>query len=132
MNAMKSLTPKRRLVLDIIESSVRPLSSQEIHMLREESLNLATVYRTLTYLEKNNLIEAFSLFSESRGTVRYYFRRNHPHLHFFFCRSCQSFTPFHDCTFSQEAREEIEAKYQHKIESHVLYFTGICRACQLS
>ncbi|MBW1635606.1 MAG: transcriptional repressor [Deltaproteobacteria bacterium] len=127
---MKSLTPKRRLVLDVIESSAHPLSSQEIYLLKEGSLNLATVYRTLTYLEKNNLIEAFSLFSESVGTVRYYFRRNHPHLHFFFCKSCHSFTPYHDCTFSQQAREEIEKKYEHQIDSHVLYFTGICRECR--
>ena len=127
---MKSLTPKRQLVLDIIESSDQPLSSQDIFSLKEEDLNLATVYRTLNYLEKNNLIEAFSLFSESRGTVRFYFRKSSPHLHFFFCQRCHHFTPFRDCSFSQKAQEEIEAKYQHKIQSHVLYFTGICRACQ--
>ena len=127
---MKSLTPKRRLVLDLIESSAHPLSSQEIHVLKEGSLNLATVYRTLIYLEKNNLIEAFSLFTETQGTVRYYFRKDHPHLHFFFCTSCYSFTPFHDCTFSHQAREDIEAKYEYQIDTHVLYFTGICRECR--
>jgi len=127
---MRPLTPKRQVVLDVIESSDYPLSSQEIFAMREEHLNLATVYRTLNYLEKNNLIEAFSLFSEPRGTIRFYFRKSHPHLHFFFCNKCQTFTPFRDCVLSQNTREKIEAKYQHEILSHVLYFTGICRDCQ--
>lgn len=127
---MSGFTPKRQLVLEIIESSDCPLSSQEIFARRKGEINLATVYRSVNYLEKQNLIEGFSLFSESKGSVRFYFRKRRPHLHFFFCGRCHSFTPFHDCIFSRQSRAEIEEKYQHKIQSHVLYFTGLCRDCQ--
>jgi len=112
---MRPLTPKRQIVFDIIESATLPLSSQEIFAMKREYFNLATVYRTLNYLEKKNLIEAFSLFAESKGTVRFYFRKSHPHLHFFFCRRCQSFTPFHDCLFSEKTQKGIEAKYKHNV-----------------
>jgi Fur family transcriptional regulator, ferric uptake regulator len=126
---MVKLTPKRKQIMEVINSSDLPISAQQIHKcMPEGSLNLATIYRTLVFLETNHLIEAFSLFSGSKGTVRYYFRVQNPHLHFLFCQECQLFTPYHDCSF-QKNRTSIEEKYQYQIHSHVLYFSGVCRDC---
>lgn len=122
------ITPKRKQILETINNSAMPLSAGQIHELLGQKPNLATVYRTLNFLEANNLINGFSLFSSDKGTVRYYFRNQNPHLHFLFCRECHGFTPYHDCFFA-ENKKDIERKYKYKIQTHVLYFSGLCDNC---
>jgi Fur family transcriptional regulator, ferric uptake regulator len=122
------LTKKRQVVLDTIDQSQLPITAQDIFASLQSQMDLATVYRTLTYLEQARLIEGFAMNSNSQGAMRYYYRLEHPHRHFLYCEECNQFTPFEDCVLAS-SKKKIEKKYKYKINTHVLYFTGVCGEC---
>ena len=121
------MTNKRKEILAAVSSSEIPLSAAAIHA-RLGTMDLATVYRGLHYLEKNDFITSFHFTCETRGGERYYFGSEAGHLHFFHCRRCHIFIPIEECgIFSVE--KEVEKRYAVNIENHILHYTGCCGKC---
>jgi Fur family ferric uptake transcriptional regulator len=122
------MTKTRLAVYETLQGSEVPLSAAEIYKRIPMNLDLATVYRSLHYFEDQGKIESFSFTCAEKGTERYFYRRKEPHAHFFHCEGCHKFINLGDCRVGGML-QDIESDYGVKIESHTLYFTGLCGGC---
>ncbi len=122
------LTTKRKLVLEKIESSDLPLHAGVIHKTLKNRVNLATIYRTLQYLEHHGLVDAFTIPCSQEGTIRFYHKKTKNHVHFFHCESCHTFISLPVCTLDKVLSKSKELR-GGKMNSHVLYCMGICPKC---
>ncbi|MBN1410034.1 MAG: transcriptional repressor [Spirochaetales bacterium] len=125
------LTKKRQRILSIINGSSVPLSAGDVHALLKKAVNLATIYRGLHYLELQHRIEGFTILCTREGAVRYYFKKENPHLHFIHCEVCHTFSPFRGC-LREKLMNKIASELDYSIHSHVLYLTGVCGSCKRS
>ena len=78
---MKILTKKRKEILDLLQSSEKPMCA---NMLKKHvTFNLSTIYRALEYLESNNFISSFYF-----GNEKYYFKEKNGNffLYRFHCK----------------------------------------------
>lgn len=122
------MTKSRKEVLALLEASPIPLSALEIHKSSALVMDLATVYRTLHYLESQGFAESFYFTCSEKGAGRYYCRRRKPHIHFFHCSSCHKFIPLGECRL-KNIEEALERENDLRISDHTLYFKGICGSC---
>ncbi len=122
------LTKNRMMVLNAIKDSDTPVHAKEIHELVWKEVNLATIYRSLKFLEEKGHIEGFTLPCTDEGTVRYYFGSGKDHTHFFHCGKCHSFTRLDECSLDHII-QRFEEQSGNRVDSHVMYLIGICRDC---
>lgn len=129
------MTRSRKSVLEILLSGKEPQSAADVFALMTDSVDQATVYRTLHYLEENGYAESFILHCTSHGTERYYTATSDasgirlPHRHWFHCERCHSFTDLGGCTLDALVRG-YERVHGIAVLSHTLYMTGLCAACK--
>ena len=122
------VTPQRAVILETIAHLKRHSSANEVFDLARErlpGLNLVTVYRTLDMLQRAGLID---LLAASGDSMRFSLRdqsNTHGHLQ---CRVCGSIFEIPAQHFSNML-EEIENRYQFKVESDHLTLQGICSDC---
>lgn len=122
------MTRARKMILDILSEAEVPLSAAEIHRRLQIAIDLATVYRSLHFLEDATEAESFSFTCAERGTERYFFRRKDPHVHFFHCERCHRFLNLGECRIEGLIHEIAESRGL-TITAHTLYFTGFCAEC---
>lgn len=123
-----NLSAKRKTILDTLNHADSPMTAKEIFDIHKQAINLATVYRALGYLEKSHLIEAFTLVCSKEGVVRFYHRKTEPHVHFFHCEECHTFIPVDSCPLAA-LHNTMTPDSGHVVNTHTLYFTGICKLC---
>ncbi len=129
------MTRSRKSVLGILLSGTEPQSASDVFKLMTDSVDQATVYRTLHYLEENGYAESFILHCTSHGTERYYTATSDDsgkrlaHRHWFHCENCHSFTDLGGCTLDDLVRG-YELVHGIAVKSHTLYMTGLCSACK--
>ncbi len=124
-----SLTNHRKKILELIKSREMPLSAKEIHKIVKRQINLSTIYRALQYLENNKLIEGFTIPCKNEGTVRYYYKKETPHKHFFHCEKCHCFIHFTHCDLNTKI-SNFQKSSKNEVYEHILYFLGICNICK--
>ena len=117
-------TENREDVLRLLKKAKTPLSVEGIKKKLEKDLDTSTVYRALNFLEKNHFIDSTSF----GKNFRFFYCRNN-FKHFLFCENCHKIEVFDDC-FAGEIEKKINEKYGFEIDSHILYFRGICNTCQ--
>lgn len=133
------MTKIRKTILAMLSSSLVPLSTRKIYEQlaseRELSCDLASVYRTLKYLELENYASSFILHCDAHGTERYYYALSMAHTHWFHCRACHKFFDIgqavtHDnhCIVDNTTAA-IQMQYGFIVEQHSLVFTGLCSEC---
>lgn len=126
------MTKARQAVLSILCESGEPMSASAIVEKITSSMDQATVYRALHFLEKNEYAESFILHCTSHGTERYYTALGKSgessHHHWFHCEYCHSFTDLGSCILSSVI-PEYEKKFLIKVNTHTVYVTGICNKC---
>ncbi|HON89868.1 MAG TPA: transcriptional repressor [Spirochaetales bacterium] len=133
------MTKIRKTVLDLVTTSSVPLSAGTIYeqLVSQKRLkcNLASVYRTLKYLELEHLAGSFILHCEAHGTERYFYANKQLHTHWFHCSVCHRFfdignavTKNNHCIIDKTA-ETIQTLYGFSVEQHSLLFTGTCKDC---
>jgi Fur family ferric uptake transcriptional regulator len=129
------MTRARAAVLGIIQSSAEPLSAASVRESLSESVDLATVYRTLHYLEDGGYADSFILHCDAHGTERYYTAVRDasgsplPHRHWFHCERCHRFTDLGSCCLDRLLRG-YERDYGVTVSTHTLYLTGLCKGCR--
>jgi Fur family ferric uptake transcriptional regulator len=117
-------TENRELVYKVLKDAKTPLKAEEIKKRIIKELDLSTIYRALSFLENNQLINSASF----GKNIRFFFCSEN-FKHFLFCERCEKIEVFDDC-FACELEKKINEKYQFEIESHILYFRGICCDCK--
>lgn len=106
------LTSARKSILDILLSSKKPLSYEDIK--DKIFMDKATFYRNIAFFEDENLINSF----ESNDKKRYFEIKDTQHLHFI-CNSCSTI----ECIFE----DPVFFLKDYKIENIIL--KGKCKEC---
>jgi Fur family ferric uptake transcriptional regulator len=122
------LTPHRRRIYEVLTSATCPLSANDLLLLVGSTINLATIYRALQYLETTGLVEGFTTPCALESSTRYYWAVRQEHIHFFHCNQCHRFFPIDGCTLDQISKE-FQDNYGHQVERHQLLFVGCCKEC---
>lgn len=118
-------TKKRQKILDIIKNSSVPITAEEIFFkIKDEKINLSTIYRTLITLEECGFIEK-NLSSDKRN---YYCIKNNVHSHYLICSNCKKMVKLDICPLN-EICDEISHDTGFIITSHLLEIRGICSQC---
>lgn len=124
---MKRNTSQRAAILHALEAAPGPLTPQEVLDLaskEQESLGLATVYRTLNALETSGDITPVHLPNESKR----YEPAGRGHHHHFRCEVCEQ-------VFELEAKcpvtvlEGVTLPGGYKVQDHELTLYGLCPSC---
>ncbi|BDU51530.1 Fur family transcriptional regulator [Haliovirga abyssi] len=118
---MIKLTENRKEIFNIIKSSKKPISAKVIQSKIKDKLDCSTVYRTLEFLTKKQIINSVSF----KGKSFYYYGTGG---HFLFCKECGEIIAFDQCIIG-DLESKIEDKFNYKITNHVLYFQGYCSKC---
>ncbi|MBU0692770.1 transcriptional repressor [bacterium] len=117
-------TRQRRAILDVLEIADHPLSPQEIYDgvgHYGESVNMSTVYRSLSALVKREILEEVKLPGEPS---RYEFSGK-GHHHHFRCRKCNRVLVIEKC--AADVNSMVPPGYI--VEDHDLFIYGLCSEC---
>lgn len=123
-------TTQRELILKIIYDNDGHFTPEDIYNLIKEShpeikLGIATVYRTLTLLEDENIVSSISFGTQGKK-YEFGITNHHDHL---VCLKCGNIEEFYD-DIIEERQEEIAKKFNFNMSDHVMKITGTCSACQ--
>ncbi|MBN2789727.1 MAG: transcriptional repressor [Candidatus Delongbacteria bacterium] len=121
------LTKLRQKILDVIDNSEKIINIKNIWGSLDPQPNITSVYRSIDHLENKDLINSISI-----SGVKYLISKNiKGHGHFVICRECKEVTNFEDCVISA-LQEKLQKDLDYNITSHVLYFEGYCKDCEIA
>jgi Fe2+ or Zn2+ uptake regulation protein len=123
------MTAQRRLILETLETlSDHPTAEQvfDIARQRDPALNLSTVYRTLRWLEQENLVST-RLFAEGRRQERFDAALPSEHHHFM-CTDCKRVIEF-DTDLIETIKSRFEAEAGACVATGAIVLYGLCEAC---
>ncbi|MCK5065612.1 MAG: transcriptional repressor [Candidatus Fermentibacteraceae bacterium] len=122
------ITPQREMIIQIIAHSGRHMTAEEIfEQLREktDSINIATVYRTLELLVENGLASRSDL---GEGNIAYATGEHGAHIHLV-CRHCGSVTEVNDVDIDS-LLARISEKHDFDCRPGHFAINGICEKCR--
>ena len=122
------ITQPRRVILEVIAGSNRPLTPIEIYdqaRTAVPSIGLVTVYRTIDRLADLNLVERVHQ-SNNCQTI---FRATQAHRHLLICSSCGD-SAYFDGLDVEERFSQIGESLGYQVTHHWLQLEGLCRKCQ--
>ena len=115
-------------ILDLLKALNRAVSAQDIYLElrnRNQSIGLATVYRSLEALKLEGVVQVRTL---ANGESLY--STVQEDRHHLTCLQCGASIPINECPV-HELENQLHQSYQFKIFYHTLEFFGLCTACQL-
>lgn len=123
-------TEQRGIILEILSSLNDHLSAEEVHEMvkaryPEQNIGIATIYRTLNFLEEVNLISSISFGTDGK---KYESSTDHHHDHII-CTSCGKIVEFFDETI-EKRQEQIAKNNNFQITSYSMQIYGVCEQCQ--
>lgn len=123
-------TEQRAIILQILLNLDDHLSAEEVHEVvkqqyPDQNIGIATIYRTLNFLEEVDLISSISFGKDGK---KYESNDNEHHDHII-CTSCGEIVEFFDEDIEKK-QEEIASKKGFKITDHNMQIYGICAKCQ--
>lgn len=124
----KMTSPRLKILSVLEEQPHRHLSAEEVYktlLEREETMSLATIYRTLTQFHEAGLVKRHH-FHEDRSVFELTQAEHHDHL---ICIHCGQVQEFVDLNIEKQ-QEAIAQAAGFKITDHELNLYGICPACQ--
>jgi Fe2+ or Zn2+ uptake regulation protein len=124
------MTDQRRLLLSILDSlGEHPTAEELLFLARQKNpeLNLSTVYRTLRWLESENLVSS-RLFAEERRQERFDAALPSEHHHFM-CTECKNVMEF-----DTDLLGAIKAQFQElsgaSVTTGSIVLYGLCPSCR--
>jgi Fur family ferric uptake transcriptional regulator len=123
-------TEQRAIILQILLSIDDHLHAEEVldiikEKYPEQNIGIATIYRTLNFLEEVNLISSISFGKDGK---KYEGNKDHHHDHII-CTSCGKIVEFVDDEI-EEKQEKIALENGFVITDHTMQIFGICSSCQ--
>ena len=122
------LTQPRRVILEIIAGSSRPLSPIEIFDQAREitaHIGLVTVYRTVEKLEELKLIDRV----HHIGQCQTVFKGSQGHQHLLVCTECGKSAYFKGLQ-AEDQFAAVGETYGYEITGHTLQLSGLCPDCR--
>jgi Fur family ferric uptake transcriptional regulator len=127
------MTHQRRLLVEIIQSAdghLDALGLWERARLQDPTLNKVTVYRTLTMLKKQGLVDELDLMHLEGGRHYYEAKTTRDHIHLA-CMKCGRILEFESSLF-EKLKGQIEREQQFRIKVVRVEAGGLCDRCQQS
>jgi len=127
MRAVRTRSQER--ILNLLKTIKQGISAQDIYVeLRNnnQSMGLATVYRSLEALKLEGLVQVRTL---ANGEALY-----SPALqdkHHLTCLQCGISIPINQCPV-HNLEDQLESSHKFKIFYHTLEFFGLCSQCQVN
>jgi Fe2+ or Zn2+ uptake regulation protein len=124
------MTHQRRIILQILEKQTGHPTADELYELVREAnpnVNLSTIYRTLRWLEEEQLVNARE-FREERHQMRFDPALPGEHYHFV-CEVCKTVIEFNDEGIDRIA-QGFEQTNGAAVKRAVLTLYGLCAHCQ--
>lgn len=121
---MKRKTSQRTALEQVFLEEDNPLTIEQIlesGRRSVESLNQATVYRTIKLLLEKGTIR--QIYHPSLGAL--YERADKDHHHHFYCRVCRRVYDVPGCVLDKQQA----APAGYVVEDHEYFLTGVCSAC---
>lgn len=123
-------TKQREIIFETILNCTRHLNAEELHDVisknhPQEKIGIATVYRTLAFLEESDLISSISLDKDGKK-FESNAKEHHDHL---ICSKCGKIIEFMDNDIETK-QEKIAKKHGFKLLNHTMNLYGICKECQ--
>jgi len=123
-------TNQREKILETLYYSDEHLTPEELYQLIKEkypelNAGIATIYRTLSMLEENDIVSSLSFGAQGK---KYELGAKDHHDHMI-CTKCGEITEFVDEVI-EERQHKIAEKFGFKMEDHSMQIYGICKKCQ--
>lgn len=122
-------TRSQERILNLLKTMNQAISAQDIYLelrQRNESMGLATVYRSLDALKLEGTVQVRTL---ANGESLYSTMQEDKHH--LTCLQCGASIPIDRCPV-HELEHQLHQSYQFKIFYHTLEFFGLCAQCQLA
>lgn len=119
-------TRSQERILDILKSLNRAISAQDLYIElrnRDQSMGLATVYRSLESLKLEGVVQVRTL---ANGESLYSSVQSDQHH--LTCLNCGTSIAIDECPVHQ-LESQLQNSHQFKIYYHTLEFFGICDRC---
>lgn len=126
----RRLTRTRRAVFAALQRAKYPLSAAELFDRLQKakvSIDLVTVYRTLSVLKELRMVAQLELHQE--GQSRYEVREGREHHHHIRCQECGKIVDLLLCPL-KKLTSLIEKETRFIVDDHTLEFSGFCPRCQ--
>jgi Fur family ferric uptake transcriptional regulator len=123
----RTVTSQRKLLLSLIKKSGGHISAKELYRRasrKNESISLATVYRTLQLFKELGLVEERRL---GQMYCHYEMKESAEHQHLV-CRSCGKIIEF-DSPLINKLGEELQRDYSFILKKIEVYIEGYCKDC---
>ena len=121
-------TAQRRLLLELLGEADGHVDAKELYRCasaRDDSISLATVYRSLNLFKELGLIEERRL-----GRVRCYYEiKQSPEHQHLICQGCGKVLEF-KTPLVQELVDAIQREHNFKVTKAELYLEGYCPECE--
>ena len=122
-------TRSQQKIIEILESTKKAISAQELHVElrnRQQSMGLATVYRSLEALKLEGALKVRLL--PNGESVYSSVTRDRHHLT---CVNCNASIPIDQCPV-HDLEKQLAKSHNFKVYYHTLEFFGLCDRCQES
>jgi Fur family transcriptional regulator, ferric uptake regulator len=121
------LTPQRLQVLQVVQTHAQHLTAEEIHaaiLPQQPYLDIATVYRTLQWLQSVGLVAPISI----DGKLHYEYHPLGDHHHHLICQQCGYHIQIPD-TDVATLKAELQQRYGFILQVDHLALSGRCAGC---
>jgi Fur family ferric uptake transcriptional regulator len=123
-------TEQREIVLEVLLNAKEHLTAEEVYnevknTNPDSNIGIATVYRSLSFLEEVHLITSISFGTDGKK-YESNTKKHHDHL---ICTSCGKIIEFMDEEIEKK-QNKIAKENGFKITSHVMQLLGNCSDCQ--
>lgn len=128
------LTTSRKAIVEVFEDNRKHLSAEDVHEFlkkRNQKAGIATVYRNLDLLTRIGILHRVNF-----GDGKDHFEMTHKpiHHHHLVCNKCGKVIDYSEVMgeseFVSHLEKELSKLYEFKIESHQIYFYGLCNKCR--
>ena len=122
------LTPQRLTVLEVVKRSGKHLTAEDVHdaiVPQHPYINIATVYRTLQWLQEVGLVAPIAIGS---GPLRYEYVRGDLHHHLV-CQCCGGQQEIGD-DILDALKAQLQQRYAFIAQLNHLAIPGRCAVCQ--
>jgi len=123
-------TNQREKILETLYHSQEHLTPEALHQLIKEkypelNAGIATIYRTLSMLEENEIVSSLSFGAQGK---KYELGAKDHHDHMI-CTKCGEITEFVDDVIEIQ-QHKIAEGHGFKMQDHSMQIYGICKTCQ--
>ncbi len=124
-------TEQRAVILQILLNIDDHLNAEDVHRIVKEkypkqNIGIATVYRTLNFLEEVELISSISFGKDGKKYESNSKDQHHDHI---ICTSCGEIVEFFDEQI-EKRQDYIASQNGFEITNHTMQLFGICQKCQ--